>query len=507
MQVPGDPETRTLRADGTGLATRRGQPDNEGTGDQAMGRTCSVSKAAAAGASVLRAAPLLAIAAFLPMAFASNEAQYAATEPAQAAIPPQAGGSVAVDALLKDTRALVAWIQDHNRDVLAAAARVEQAQSELRQGRLYPNPALSGTVSDLTVGTTNPPGLSRGDTAIYGTVLSQTVEIGKRGPRIESARLRLQSERNTYLHTLNEKTAEARYALGRLAYLGARQSVLEESLAAALQNLEIQRSRLENGDLSGNDFDRLQVDTMLLESEVAANRQEHEGAAFSCGAVLAAPCAAGGMDIEALHDAAPLPSSPDVQEAIERRPDIRALMFDRDAAREDAVLARRRRIPDPNLSLGYTHDNLTISGDQPRTYLFSIGIALPVFDRGQHDSARAEARARELEWTAAASRDRGRADVEALLRRKTALEGTLDRLVNQAVPKSQGVLEATLGAVSQGGVSMTDLLLTRRTHIELLLKVMDLQFDLFAVRNDLRRVLALDADLLRAGAATPEVTP
>jgi len=440
------------------------------------------------------------------MVFAAGEAQFPATEPALAAIPPQAGGSVAVDALLKDTPALLSWLEDHNKDVLAAAARVDQAQAELRQGRLYPNPALSGTVSDLTVGTTNPPGLSRGDTAIYGTVLSQTVEIGKRGPRIESAGLRLQSERNSYFDTVNGKTAEARYALGRVAYLGARQSVLEESLAAARQNLDIQRSRLQNGDLSGNDFDRLQVDTMLLESEVAANRQEYEGATFSCGAVLAAPCAPG-TDTEALNAAAPVPPGPDVREAIERRPDIRALLFERDAARVDARLARRRRIPDPNLSLGYTHDNLTISGDQPRTYQFSIGIPLPLFDRGQHDSTRAEARARELEWTAAASRDRGRADVEALLRRKASLEGTLDRLVNQAVPKSKGVLEATLGAVSQGGVSMTDLLLTRRTHIDLLLKVMDLQFDLFAVRNDLRRALGLDADLARAGAATPEVTP
>ncbi len=472
-----------------------------------MGRTIGVSTAAAAGASVLRAAPLLALATFLPMAFASNEAQFPATEPAQAAIPPQAGGSVAVDALLKDAGALVAWMEAHNKDVLAAATRVEQAQAGLRQGRLIPNPAVSGTISDLTVGTTNPPGLTRGDTAIYGTTLSETVELGKRGPRIRSADLRLQSERSSFLDTLSDKTAEARYALGRIAYLGARQSILEESLSAARQNVDIQRSRLENGDLSGSDFDRLQVDTMLLESEVAANRQEYEGATVTCGALLAAPCAAGVPDIETIKAAAPVPSEPNVAEALDRRPDIRALQFDRDASRSDALLARRRRIPDPNLSVGYTHDNLTISGDQPRTYLVSIGFPLPLFDRGQHDSARAEAHARELEWAAAATRERGRADVEALMKRKTTLEGTLDRLVSEAVPKSRGVLETTLGAVNQGGVSMTDLLLTRRTHIDLLLKVMDLQFDLFAVRNDLRHALGLDAELLRAGTATPEVTP
>ena len=150
---------------------------------------------------------------------------------------------------------------------------------------------------------------------------------------------------------------------------------------------------------------------------------------------------------------------------------------------------------------------MTISGDQPRTFLFSIAIPLPVFDRGQHEASRAEARARELEWMAAGARERGRADVDALLKRRASLERTLGELLGQAVPKSKGVLEATLGAVNRGGMSMTDLLLARRTHTDLLLKVMDLQFDLFIVRNDLRRALGLDADLARAAAATPEVRP
>jgi cobalt-zinc-cadmium efflux system outer membrane protein len=97
--------------------------------------------------------------------------------------------------------------------------------------------------------------------------------------------------------------------------------------------------------------------------------------------------------------------------------------------------------------------------------------------------------------------------VQALQERRASLERTLDGLLDQAVPKSKGVLEATLGAVNRGGVSMTDLLLARRTHTDLLLKVMDLQFDLFAVRNDLRRALGLDADLARGSMTSSEVTP
>jgi outer membrane protein, heavy metal efflux system len=454
------------------------------------------------------AALLLVLATGLAVASPSDAGVDAATEaPPDSVLHQRTGDSVAVRPLLGDDRMLLSWLKDHNKDVLAAAARVDQATAALLQDRLHLNPSVAGSVSDLPLGDTNPPGLAARDTAIYGVVLSQTVEIGKRGPRIESARLRLESERRSYLEVLADITAEARASLGRVAYLGARQSVLEDSLAAARQNVELQRSRVDNGDLSGNDFDRLLVDTMLLEAEVAANRRESGAAVADCGALLAAPCGDEGTGIDSLNSAATLHETGDTRAAIDRRPDIQALMLEGDASGKDALLARRRRIPDPSLSLGYTHDNLTISGDQPRTYLFSIGFALPIFDRGRHDADRAEARARELEFAAAALRDRGRADVQALQERRASLERTLDDLLGQAVPRSKGVLEATVRAVNRGGVSMTDLLLARRTHTDLLLKVMDLQFDLFAVRNDLRRALGLDADLARALMTTTEVTP
>ena len=453
------------------------------------------------------AALLLSLATGRAMAMPSDSGVDTATEPPQTALTRQTGDSVAVTTLLADDRALLAWLGEHNKDVLAAAARVDQATAALRQDRLFPNPSLAGSVSDITAGETNPPGLTSKETAIYSTVLSETVEIGKRGPRIEAARLRLESERRSYLDVLGGVAAEARSSLGRVAYLGARQSVLEDSLASARQNVDLQRARVDNGDLSGNDFDRLLVDTMLLESEVAANAREAEAAAADCGAILAAACSVEAAGIDSVKGAAPLPEPGDVRAAIDRRPDIQALALEREAAGEDARLARRRRIPDPSLSVGYTHDNLTVSGDQPRSWLFSIGLPLPIFDRGQHDARRAESRARELDFSAQALKDRGRADVQAMQERRVSLERTLGQLLEQAVPKSKGVLDATVGAMNRGGVSMTDLLLARRTHTDLLLKVMDLQFDLFTVRNDLRRALGLDADLARGSLAISEVTP
>ena len=76
---------------------------------------------------------------------------------------------------------------------------------------------------------------------------------------------------------------------------------------------------------------------------------------------------------------------------------------------------------------------------------------------------------------------------------------TLDRLLSAlgttAIPKSQSILDTTLAAYNRGQLSLTDLLLARRTHTDLVLRRMDLQFETFRARNELRRTLGLDAEL------------
>ena len=424
------------------------------------------------------------------------------------AIAGDAASSVSVDALLRDPEQLAGWLRDHSRDVMAAAARLGQARADLARSRLLPNPSLDSNLSDVTVGETNPPGLTFGDTAILGVTVSQTVEIGKRGPRIRAARLRLDAGAESYRDAWSDAIGRARLALGRVVQLRSRQAALEENLADARRVLDLQRSRLDQGDISGTDYDRLFVDTRVLGAEVAQNGAEYRGAVAACAAALFAACDAEGADLSALDSATELASiDPAWEAALALRPDLREMEFEERAARQDAVLAARGAIPDPSLNLGYVRDKLTISGDQPRTLVFGISVPLPIFARGQHDAERARLRADELKQTAAAALARARADVVALLEGRTTLARTLADLRDQALPRSKSVLDSTLAAVNQGELSTTDLLLARRTHTELVLKVMDLQFAAFSAGNDLRQSLGLDADLIRGNEGKPWMRP
>jgi cobalt-zinc-cadmium efflux system outer membrane protein len=411
--------------------------------------------------------------------------------------PAASSRSVSVGELLRDTPRLLDWLADHHQEIAAAAARIAQARADLGQSRLHPNPSLSASLSDLPLGTTNPPGLGFAQTAIYGVSLAQTVELGKRGPRIAAAELRLDAQHELYLDTLGDRAREARAALARVAYLSKRQQALEESLGAARQIEDLQRARFEHGDLSGNDYDRLSLDTLVLASDTSQNRSAYAAALSDCRAALAADCDASQVGGQELDAAAALPEDAGGAADLDARPDLHALALAEQASQQEATLARRQRIPDPSLSLGYTRDTLTISGDQPRTWLAGITLPVPLFDHGQHAAARAAAHAEELQRSLQAARLRARAEIEALLEQRDNLQRTLGTLRGEALPRSKRVLDSTVAAVNQGELGMTDLLLARRTHNELVLKVMELEFGAFSVRNDLRQALGLDAAEVR----------
>ncbi len=318
--------------------------------------------------------------------------------------------------LLRDDARLAVWVRTRSASVAASSARVQQAEADVGTSHLLPNPLVDFTVSDIAIGRTNPAGLGYSQTSIYSVGLTELVELGKRGPRIEAAELRWNAAKKSAVTTLAERVAEARLALGRSVYLKAKQDVIQEELRSATAVSELEKVRLEQGALSGNDYDRLMLDKLSLEVEFSRARADFAGALASCREAMRASCDISTATTDDPDAAAPVPASLLGASAhLESRSDIEALRFERDAAQKEAVLASRRAIPDPALRVGFTHDNLIISGDQENTVSVGITLPLPVFDHGQHEAARAEARAVELDRTREAALVTASADLENLL--------------------------------------------------------------------------------------------
>jgi outer membrane protein, heavy metal efflux system len=410
-----------------------------------------------------------------------------------AASPAGARPRASVHVLLRDPDRLAGWLAQHNPDVLAARDRLSQAEADASASRLIPNPTLDVSLSNIPVGETNPGELGFGQVAIWGVGLSETFEIGKRGPRISAADLRRNAERAYLQGTLGDRVWAARSIMGEALHLSLRAATLEESLRDSERVAELERTRYEQSALSGMDYDRLLLELRGLEAEVARSHADYDAARADCRALLGSECDLSGADDSDLTSSAPVPPVGLSERELRERPDLRGLALETEAARRDAELARRRAIPDVTLRIGYVHDDFTVSGDNANTLSVSLALPLPVFDRGQHDADKALARAEELSHTTASTLAGAYSSYAGLVSRERALEASVQTLEKESVPRSSSVVNAAQQAFDHGGVSMTDLLLVRRSHVALRLSLLDQRFELFSVRNDLRRVLGLDA--------------
>jgi cobalt-zinc-cadmium efflux system outer membrane protein len=229
---------------------------------------------------------------------------------------------------------------------------------------------------------------------------------------------------------------------------------------------------------------------------------------------MLAPCDASSAGLADVDAAAPVPAGVAGMEGdIPKRPDVEAAKLEGAAAERDAVLYGRRAIPDPSLRIGYLRDQTQVAplqgpGSTANSINLTLTIPLPLFDHGQHDSAKARAHALEQRYVVQGLVAGANSDFRSLISRKGFLESAISRLDTVAVPKSTTILDATYKSFDQGAVSMTDLLLARRTHLALVQNQMDMHFEYFGVRNDLRHTLGLDTQGMTAPApAAPREEP
>ncbi len=423
------------------------------------------------------------------------------------AVARSAGGrpaaqSAVASTLLTNPRELAEWIVDRHPDVVAADARVQEAEAGVDQSRVLPNPTLGVGVGGILVGSSNPSGLHVGDTMNVTVGLSETIELGKRGPRSRAAELRRGVSRASRSDVLVDRVADAREALARIIYLTERGRVLEERLTAAEDVAGLAKVRLEHGDISGIDQDRLILEAISVSRVLAENRDEREAALSECASVLAAPCTVEAGKMDAVDAAAPVPAPlGDLRELVLQRPDLRAARLASAAAREDAVYYRRQAIPDPTVSVSYSRDFLVYAGNQPHTMGAAVSLPLPIFDHGQHLARQAESQATAWRASEMALTRRGLAEAQSLLARKSLLETKLKSLVETGLPRSSGVLESSENAYRRGQLSLTDLLLVRREHASLLLDALDTRYELFFVRNLLYRTLGITTTFDRRSAS------
>ncbi len=441
-----------------------------------------------------------------------------------------------VDLLLRDDARLVRWVEGHSPAVKANGHRVAEAVARVGQASVLQNPQLGVDLANIPLGATNPEGLAFKELAVVRVGLSQTFELGKRGPRTDAAQARLEATRWRGKAVLLNEVTRARLALADVVAGELRRRAVEEALSVArglvgriearIAEVRKKRTELEPAASKGRPPKRarrttdppVEDDATLTRAEAAAKDDAARAVALvlelearlasldgalatarsRCAIVLRAPCAGGGT-AAALEQAAPIGTDAhDVRALVASRPDIEALRQDRVAAEQTATLVRRRLWPDPTVTVSYAHSRATIAGDQANTLLVGLSFPIPAIDYGQHDRVRWEQRTAALGAQVDAAIEDGRATARVLTEERSGLERVRERL-ERLLPKAAALRDAALGRSE----TSADVLSATRLVVTATLELADTRHRLFEVRNALRVVLGLDRPAKAEAPAAP----
>jgi len=277
-----------------------------------------------------------------------------------------------------------------NPTLKANQANIDESKAEEITAYLRPNPDLSvsadGTQLSPLSGVWQP---------IRGTTLTPGVDyLHERDHKRE---LRRDSQRQTTAVTESTYTDQERSLIFNLrsAFVQVLQSkaILEntrQNLAYWDRELNVNRTRLNAGDLAQVDFDRLVLQRVQFESDYETAMGNLRTNKIQLLTLLNDRTPIDQFDVTGAFDFSdqlmPLEDFRNV--ALTTRPDLKAAIQSVQLAKINYQLAVSNGSTDPTFSAWYTHNGSWNNPDALNTLGFSVSIPLRVFDRNQGEKLR-----------------------------------------------------------------------------------------------------------------------
>ena len=373
-----------------------------------------------------------------------------------------------------------------NRDIIAARLDLHEAEYDRVAAGLYPNPIFSYQLGNLVLGRG-----SWGNSAPrYPGVFSQTVHnVGiseiidiwaKRSHRIQAAEQGLRYKRLLLEDALREITYAVRSAFADVLRKRSELEFSREVLDRYSETVRLSRSRFKAGEISEAEFRKIELEGLKYQNAVIDDELQLDLARQSLAALLALGPVDELPDILVAEDVGPLRRSVAdlTREAIENRPDMRAIAEGRRYATASLASARREAYPDLTLGVTYMHSEFQVSGDNPNSLAVGASMPLPLFDRNQANIGRAEVGMLRSDNDGLRLTLQIRHEVAEAVRRFQRAESML------ALFKEGGMLERAETSLrvaeksyKAGAVSLLEFLESQRTYLETHDEYLHAQYD------------------------------
>jgi cobalt-zinc-cadmium efflux system outer membrane protein len=311
----------------------------------------------------------------------------------------------------------------------------------------------------------------------YGIGLSDNALIedslsGKRGLRKDVARAALAAAK------MNRQDAERNLTFQvKSAYVQVVQALdtLDFQLEAQKSNiatLELNQHRYDKGAINEGDLARVRTAKLEADQQVdtakQALRQSRVALAFLLGVRGAVPDF--DVDREILKYRVPsalATTSPDslLHTAVEKRPDLRALGYQRESAESQVKLAKRLVFPDISVSVNYSQTGSGQNAIQPPTLTFGLSAPIPILYQQQGEIRQAQANYNTQTLTQAQTTAQVVSDVENAYAAFAGSKVLVERMEGAELASAKSARDITERQFRGGTATLMDFLDAQRTYI------------------------------------------
>jgi cobalt-zinc-cadmium efflux system outer membrane protein len=294
----------------------------------------------------------------------------------------------------------------NNPALISARQHVSAVQATKLTAAVRQNPTLTLLGQGVTLPEVNNEG---GNPYYYSANVSRLFERGqKRKWRIEGADATTDQTQSQYRDLERQLVLATRQAFNSMLLAKASLAIANENLADYQKTVDLSKERLNAGDITGTDFERIDLQLAQFESDVDNARLNLQQASSQLQFLFGVDRPNPALDITGTLDppTVPLTMTEAETQALAARPDYTAARQALLAAQANARLAIANGTADPTISSEYERSGVD------NTFGVNVAIPLRIFDRNQGEKERTRYEVESSRFAVTAARNQVVSDVD-----------------------------------------------------------------------------------------------
>jgi cobalt-zinc-cadmium efflux system outer membrane protein len=355
----------------------------------------------------------------------------------------------------------VALARTNHPALAAARQRVAAADGRAQQARLWPNPELELTATDVPA---NNGGLTRSQNMIG---VSQTVPFpGKKALDGQIGRQEVRAAELAYLTRERDVVRAGQSAFWRALTAQKKVDVAAELVALNKSLVDVARQRIAAGATGDQERLRAEIEQERAGVELSAAQRELADARLALAAALGRPRDPVGLLVGELREQVPA-SVPD--QTLTQHPAQQLAGAEQQRAELEARRARLDPLPDVTFGVAGGRNN----ADRETLVEFRVSLPLPLFDRAQGRQRETHALAAAARQDATATEQQLVSELDQITARLRAAGEQVETYRTRILPRAAEALKLVQAGFAAGKFGFLDLVDTQRTVAEARLAYLD----------------------------------